>query len=258
MSLPRVAAIYDIHANLPALDAVLAEIRAAAVDHIVVGGDVVPGPMPRETLARLLALDVPVSFIQGNGEAAVFQERVGIYKEPLPPDARAAVRWTGYAITNAEATLMAWWPMLLTMAIDGLGDVLFCHGTPRHHNEIFLATTSEQSLRPIFDPLRVPLVVCGHTHMAFDRYVGPTRVVNAGSAGMPFGSPGADWLMLGPDVELRHTTYDLAAAGAQVRSSPYPDAENFARQILEPPSPESIVAAFGKAELRYGHAMPNA
>ena len=254
----RVAAIYDIHANLPALDAVLAEIRAAAVDHIVVGGDVVPGPMPRETLARLLDLDTPVSFIQGNGEAAVFQERVGIYKEPLPAHARAAVRWTGYAITNAEAAILASWPMLLTLTVDGLGDVLFCHGTPRHHNEIFVATTSEESLRPIFDPLHVPLVVCGHTHLTLDRYIGPTRVVNAGSVGLPFGSPGADWLLLGPDVQLRHTPYDLAAAAAPVRSSSYPDAESFARQMLEPPSKESIVAAFGKAELRYGHSMPNA
>jgi len=248
----RVAAIYDIHANLRALDAVLAEIRAATVDHIVVGGDVVPGPMPRETLARLLDLEVPVSFIQGNGEAAVFQERVGIYQEPLPAHARAVVRWTGYAITGAEASVMASWPMLLTLAIDGIGDVLFCHGTPRHHNEIFLATTSEESLRPLFDPLHVPLVVCGHSHMAFDRYVGPTRVVNAGSVGLPFGAPGADWLLLGPDVQLRHTTYDLAAAAAEVRSSSYPDAEGFGKQILEPPSRESIVAAFAKAELRYG------
>ena len=70
----RVAAIYDIHGNLPALDAVLEEIRAAATDLIVVGGDVLPGPMPVETLARLSSLEIPTQFIQGNGEVAVLAE----------------------------------------------------------------------------------------------------------------------------------------------------------------------------------------
>jgi predicted phosphodiesterase len=59
----RVAALYDIHANLPALEAVLQDIYQAGVDQIVVGGDVVPGPMPRETLRRLLDLDLPVQYI---------------------------------------------------------------------------------------------------------------------------------------------------------------------------------------------------
>jgi predicted phosphodiesterase len=252
MGLRRVAAIYDIHANLPALDAVLVELRAARVDHVVIGGDVVPGPMPRETIARLLALDLPVSFIQGNGEVAVFQERVGIYPEPLPASARAIVRWTSGALSTADAALLAGWPMLLTLVIDGIGDVLFCHGTPRHHNEIVLATTPEDALRPLFDPLHVPLVVCGHTHMAFDRRIGPTRLVNAGSVGMPFGDSGADWLLLGPGVELRHTSYDLAGAAARIRASSYIDADNFAAQLLQPPEAAAMLAAFRPAELRYG------
>ena len=68
MAVARVAAIYDIHANLPALEAVLQEVRRAQVDHVVIGGDVLPGPMPRETLACLLDLDIPVQFIHGNGD----------------------------------------------------------------------------------------------------------------------------------------------------------------------------------------------
>ena len=60
----RVAALYDIHGNLPALEAVLQDIRHAAVDQVVVGGDVLPGPMQRETLTSLLDLDVPVQFIK--------------------------------------------------------------------------------------------------------------------------------------------------------------------------------------------------
>ena len=64
----RVAALYDIHAHLPALEAVLADVREAGVDRVVIGGDVVPGLMPREMMAALLGLDIPVDFIRGNGE----------------------------------------------------------------------------------------------------------------------------------------------------------------------------------------------
>ena len=73
----RVAAVYDIHGNLPALEAVLEDIRQANVDQIVVGGDVVPGPMPRETLGRLLDLDLPTHFIHGNGELAILAQMAG-------------------------------------------------------------------------------------------------------------------------------------------------------------------------------------
>ena len=64
----RVAALCDIHANLPALDAVLDDVRAVGVDLIVFGGDIVPGPMMRETFTRILGLDIPTQFIYGNGE----------------------------------------------------------------------------------------------------------------------------------------------------------------------------------------------
>ncbi len=73
----RVAALYDIHGNLPALEAVLEDIRGADVDQIVVGGDVVPGPIPRETLRRLLDLDLPTHFIHGNGELAILAQMAG-------------------------------------------------------------------------------------------------------------------------------------------------------------------------------------
>jgi diadenosine tetraphosphatase ApaH/serine/threonine PP2A family protein phosphatase len=95
------------------------------------------------------------------------------------------------------------------------------------------------------------MVVCGHTHMQFDRMVGRTRVVNAGSVGMPFGKPGADWLLLDSDVQLRHTGYDLARAADCIRRTTYPQAEDFAaRSILNPPSEQETLAAFAAAELK--------
>lgn len=92
----RVAALYDIHGNLPALDAVLAEIRDAEVDRIVVGGDVVPGPMPRETIAQLLALEIPTRFIYGNCEIAILDESTG-RRSKIPEQARAVMQWTARA-----------------------------------------------------------------------------------------------------------------------------------------------------------------
>jgi diadenosine tetraphosphatase ApaH/serine/threonine PP2A family protein phosphatase len=129
--------------------------------------------------------------------------------------------------------------------------VLFCHATPRNEFEIFLPTTAVDKLRPVFEGVGQPVIVCGHTHMAFDRRVGRHRVVNAGSIGMPFGPAGADWLLLGPGVELRHTAYDLAAAASVIRETAYPEAESFAATyVLNPPSTDSMIAAFTPAELK--------
>jgi len=94
-------------------------------------------------------------------------------------------------------------------------------------------------------------VVCGHTHMQFDRMVGKTRVVNAGSVGMPFQDPGAYWLLLGPAVQLRRTAYDLEKAATWVRQTSYPQAEDFAsRSILKPPTEAATLEAFKNAELK--------
>jgi len=137
------------------------------------------------------------------------------------------------------------------MEIPGLGRVMFCHATPRNENEIFTRLTPQETLVPIFAGLGASVVVCGHTHMQFDRRIGQTRVVNAGSAGMPFGDSGADWLLLGPGVELRHTSYDLEQAAELIRSTKYPQAEEFvARNLLHTPSEEEMLKIFARAELK--------
>jgi putative phosphoesterase len=250
----RVAALYDIHGNLPALEAVLGEVRRERVDAIVVGGDVLPGPMPRECLAALQALTCPVHYIRGNGDrevAAQFQGIVTPWFERAREEWRVPVRWTAQQLSKEEGELVATWPLTLKLTIDGLGEVLFCHGTPRDDNECFTRLTPESALLPILQAAGAKVVVCGHTHMQFDRKVGDVRVVNAGSLGMPFGEPGADWLMLGPAVELRHTNYDLENAAARVRATSYPQAEEFAeKNILRPPAAEPMLEAFTKAGLK--------
>jgi predicted phosphodiesterase len=258
----HIAALYDIHGNLPALEAVLEDIRQADVDQIVVGGDVVPGPMPCETLGRLLDLDLPTHFIYGNGELAILAQMEGARTGSVtywgtmtgarPPESIVEVyRWTAAQLQPEFEPVIARWPKTFQLEIDGLGQVLFCHSTPRSETEGFTRLTSEDRLMPLFEPLEVAVVVCGHTHMQFDRMIGRTRVVNAGSVGMPFGEPGAYWLLLGPDVQLRHTPYDLAKAAERIRATSYPQAEDFvARNVLQPSSEKEMLQAFSKAELK--------
>jgi putative phosphoesterase len=250
----RVAAIYDIHANLPALEAVLQDIRRAEVDQIVVGGDVLPGPMPRETIKCLLDLDIPVRYIQGNGDREVLAQMAGTetdWYRTAPEQWREPVRWTAQQLEPEHERLLAGWPRTLRVQIGGLRDVLFCHATPRNDTEIFTRLTSEDRLLPVFEGLNALVAVCGHTHMQFDRTIGKIRVVNAGSVGMPFGEPGAYWLLLGPDVQLRHTPYDLKRAAERIRDTKYPQAQEFAaRNVLRPPSEKEILEAFTRAELK--------
>jgi putative phosphoesterase len=247
----RIAALYDIHGNLPALEAVLDEVRRAEIDEVVVGGDVVPGPMPRETLARLLDLDVPVRFIQGNGDREVLAWMGGTESAAVPERFRDVMRWVAERLHPDYERVLASWPATLRLEIGGLGEVLFCHATPRSDSEIFTRLTPEDRLLPLLDGLDVALVVCGHTHMQFDRTIGGIRIVNAGSVGMPFGKPGADWLLLGPGVAFKHTNYDLANAAARIRDTEYPRAHEFAaRNVVQPPSEGEMLDLFGRAELR--------
>jgi putative phosphoesterase len=247
----RVAAIYDIHGNLPALEAVLRDIRHAGIDHLIVGGDVVLGPMPRETLACLMNVDIPMQFIQGNCDREVRAEMTGAGGSTLPEPIRATVRWVATQLGAEDEQLLATWPENVRVKIPELGNVLFCHATPRNDTEIFTRLTNDEHLALVFEEVKDDVVVCGHTHMQFDRSVGKTRVVNAGSVGMPFGPPGAYWLELGPDVQLRCTPYDLSDAAERIRATSYPQAEEFAEHsIRQPPSEEEMLARFARSELR--------
>ena len=246
----RVAAIYDIHGNLPALEAVLEEIRSAHVDQILVGGDVIPGPLPREALHRLLELDLPVSFIRGNGEVATLTVRSGGEPVAVPEPAREAVRWTARQLDQEDEKTLRTWPLTRRLDIPGIGEVLFCHATPRNETEVFTRRTPEDRLLKVFDGMDASLVVCGHTHMQFDRTIGGTRVVNSGSVGMPFGNTGAHWLLLDRGVQLRRTVYDPERAAGRIRASGYPRVEDFiTRFLFNPPSEEEMLEVFARIEL---------
>lgn len=224
----KVAALYDVHGNLPALEAVLAEVPDDAV--IVSGGDVFSGAMPTETLARLRGLGSRVQFVRGNAD-----HDLGPYDEQW----RARYEWLMAQLTPEEHALAEAWAPTVTLDVDGLGPTLFCHGTPRSDLEAITAITSDDRLREILSGVTERTVVCGHTHHQFDRRVGGTRVVNAGSVGMPYqGRPGAYWALLGPDVEFRRTEYDLVAAAEAIRATSYPDPEEKIELLTKPHSAE--------------------
>ncbi len=247
----RVAAIYDVHGNLPALEAVLQEIQQTDVELLIVGGDVVPGPMSRESLECLFNLDIPTQFILGNCEIDALAEMTGTGTTRFPEQAREIMRWSVKQIFPEYQQLVASWAKTVRLEIDGLGVVLFCHATPRDDNEIFTRLTPEKRLLSIFEGLDANVVVCGHTHMQFDRLVGKIRVINAGSVGMPFGKPGANWLLLNGGAQLRHTAYDLAKAAERICKTEYPEAQAFAENhVLQPPKEEQMLEIFTRAEFR--------
>jgi putative phosphoesterase len=188
----RVAALYDIHGNLAALDAVLADVDA---DVIVVGGDTVLGPSPGETLERLRALDGDVRFIRGNADREVYDDKPGF----APPEALEHVR---SRLTTEQVDFLRTLPLTVS-----IGRVLFCHATPRSDEEILTKISAEERWREALAAVDADVVVCGHTHVQFDRQIDDIRLVNAGSVGMPYEhEPGAYWAFLdGADVELRHT-----------------------------------------------------
>lgn len=206
----RVAVLCDVHGNLPALEAVLAEVAALDVDRIVCGGDVVAGPFEADCVALLLEHDA--AFVRGNAER----------------DA-------------AELSWLRELPVSLS-----LGGVRYCHGSPRRDDEILTRVSPDERLRAALEGVEEPLVVGGHTHVQFAREVDGIRFANAGSVGRPYeGRPGAFWALVdGVELELRRTPYAVDAAVAAIRASGYADTDDLCGTLLDPPAPDEVSAYF--------------
>ena len=198
----KVAALYDIHGNTPALEAVLAELPGAAA--IVCGGDCAAGPFPGETLELLRSLGDRVHWIRGNADRELDPSEQGI----APPD---VISWVRDRLTEEQIAFLHGKPEQIELGVDGAGTVLFCHATPRNDTEVFIEGTPDESVRPLFEGVTADVVVCGHTHMQFRREIAGITVVNAGSVGMPYEeAPGAYWALLGPgsSTVARSTTQE--------------------------------------------------
>jgi len=223
----KVAALYDVHGNLPALEAVLDELEREGVDEVVFGGDLTWGPLPHETLA--LARSVArARFVRGNCD-----------REPS--------EWERSCLSREEIAFLQGLPESVELA-----GVLYCHATPGSDEEVVTPATPDERLGEILAGVRQHTVVAGHTHMQQDRRVGRVRFVNAGSVGLPYeGEVAAFWALVGDaDVELRKTFLDQGRLSDLFRQSRWPQAPKVLREnVLQPVTREQATAELEGREL---------
>jgi putative phosphoesterase len=238
-----VAALYDVHGNLPALEAVLAELAELELGLVVVGGDVALGPMPRETLERLVGVGREMRFVRGNAD-----------REAAEGSGEGGASWVAERLTAEQRDFLGRLPLTEQVEVQGLGRVVFCHATPRSDEELVTRVTPEGRMRDVLADVAADLVVCGHVHVRYDRVVAGKRIVNPGSVGLPYeGEPGAYWALLGPDVELRRTLYDVPEAMERIRATGFPGADDlFADSVVTPVSGDDATAYFERVAAERG------
>jgi putative phosphoesterase len=228
--LKKVAVIADVHGNAPALTAVLDEIEREQPELIVSCGDLTWGPLPEETYE--LARGLNARFVRGNADRAVLEGVSATERE----------QWMQAHHTDALREFLAGFEDSVVVEVDGLGGVRFCHGSPRSDEECVTPETPEQRVREFSADVDEPVIVTAHVHIQFDREVAGIRSVSAGSVGLPYeGRVGAYWALLGPDVELRRTEYDVPAAVERFRASGQPNVEQILELMLTPPEPREVI-----------------
>jgi predicted phosphodiesterase len=243
----RVAALADIHGNLPALEAVLRDVDTAGIDAIALVGDMTVGPLQADTLDLLLSLGERAIWVRGNCERNLVEVFNGVYAQTGAAH-EAGLVWCGRQLTRAQRDHLAALPLIVSIEVDGLGPVLFCHATARDDEEIVLVDSPMAWFEEGFAGVEERTIVCGHTHMPFDRLADGRRVVNPSSVGMPYGPPGtlAYWALLGPEMTLRRTAYDMEGAAARLGTSAWPSTSELVEEnILHgPPSDAEALAIF--------------
>lgn len=225
----------------------LVEVQRERPDLIVCGGDVAWGPMPAETIERLRTLDGPVRFVMGNTD----REMVAAFDEGAGADEATGLierwkYWSAQQLNRRQRDFLAGFEHHVSLDVIGLGPTRFCHGSPRSDTEIITTLTPDERLAPMVADVAERVVVCGHTHIQFDRRVLGTRVINAGSVGLPYeGHAAAYWLLLGPEVALRRTEYDVAAAVRLMAASGVPQIDDMLKEsLLEPVASHTVSDVF--------------
>jgi putative phosphoesterase len=229
----RVAALYDVHGNLPALEAVLDEVERERVDAIVVGGDIASGPpLPGEVVKLVRSLP-NAHCIRGNADRLHDPEFAG----------DEGLAWLFERLDGEQVDWLVGLPYSVV-----LDDTLYVHATPQDDTTVVTEVTTNEKLAELLRDVEQRRVVAGHTHMQLERRVGQRLFVNAGSVGRPYEErPGAYWTLLEPQsVALRRTDYDLERTAELVRRSGHPRAEELAAEnVLRVPSRAEAIAVFG-------------
>jgi predicted phosphodiesterase len=225
----RVAALYDIHGMTEPLRAVLSDLEHEQFDAIVIGGDAISGPQPTETFELLRSIEAPLHWIRGNGERALGPDGA----DAVIGEAEGALRFTASKFSEDERSELSTLPARVTLHVDGLGQTLFCHASPRNDLDIVTPGTPDDRFPVLLEGVSECVVVAGHTHMQLDRPADGVRWINPGSVGMPYeGEVAAFWALLGPDVEMRRTPFDVERSIEALLASGWPDAQPFVDENL--------------------------
>ena len=241
-TIASVAVLSDIHGVLAALEAVLTEPAVTAADRIVLTGDIAAGPQPVAVLDRLHELGDRVVWVRGNADRELVALARGgdtTIPDPIAP-------WAARQLSDRHVERLASLPHPVTLDLAGFGPVLFCHGTPRDDEEVVLVDTRLERWAEVLstvDP-SVSTIVCGHTHMPFQRLAHRRLIVNPGSVGMPYGRAGAHWALLRDGVvQLRTTAYDVESACADIVATGYSDAASWADFFIRSPASDAQALA---------------
>ena len=231
----RVAALADVHGNAVALEAVLAELERAQPDLIVSCGDLTWGPLPLETVALLEPWRERLLCVRGNSERELVERKL--------IDSEIAVWEHEQHDGAALSEYLGRTQPSVTVEVEGLGATLFCHGSPRSDEECVTVETPDERVAEFTAGVEAACIVTAHTHMQYDRRVGETRLLNPGSVGLPYEpeSGYAYWALLGPDVELRRTPYDLDAAVGRLRGGGMPAFERIEELMRTPPPQAEVI-----------------
>jgi len=231
----RVAALADVHGNATALEAVLGELERERPDLIVSCGDLTWGALPRDTLALLEPWRERTLLVRGNSERYLHERKLADsevaqwqFGRHDDPELRAYVESTSPHVV---------------VEIDGLGPTRFCHGSPRSDEECVTVATPAARVAEFTVGVEEPCIVTAHTHMQYDRHVVERRLLNPGSVGLPYEpeTGHAYWALLGPDVEQRHTPYDLEAALDRMRAAGLPRFGQIEELLRTPPSHAEVI-----------------
>lgn len=218
----------DLHGNVQATEAVLADIDAREPDHITCLGDLVGyGANPNEVIERVRNRNIPV--IMGNYDDGIGFSRgdcgCAYRDETEKANGEKSVAWTANAITDENKI---WLQTLLPeyrLQVGGVR-IRLVHGSPRRINEYLFEDRNEASLERIARSADCDVLVFGHTHKPWTREIAGVRFVNAGSVGKPKdGDPRACWAFLevseqaGTDVTFHRVEYDIDYAAAAIRNA---------------------------------------
>ncbi len=216
----RIALIADIHGNLLALDAVLAELEQESPDRLICLGDVAAGPQASEAVERIRALDCPV--IMGNWDAW-FVDGVPDDERELERRIGEIGRWWAEGISEEDRSYIASFVPTVELTLADDAKMLCFHGSPSSFNDVILSTTTEAAVERMLDGINATVYAGGHTHVQMLRRLRSSILVNPGSVGLPFRrwlpdkicvAPWAEYALVSSEdgrlnVELRRTAYDV-------------------------------------------------